>query len=432
MPKKTDKLKDGLLSTTEKKQISQFLSTGCDLIDLALGGGEGLGIKRGKFIRFAGINSSGKSFNITELGACVWHTHKERANIRILDCEARNTIDTEYLYGVPREDLIVSDGVPETVEEFDADLGLWLKNLKKSEVGVYGVDSLESFTNEDIESRAEERLKKYEAGKDISEKGTFGMQTAKFFSQSFFRTKKAKVAEKAATVILLSQMRENVDRKTPYSPKYKTSGGSGILHWLDLDVELKVIKRIGTKEHPQGAVIELTPTKQTAPRPYRKCRYILYFRLGIDNIGSNLDYLFDLRGKDGDLLETRCKSIAWDGKDINLTLLKDWIAEYEESNSTDITTEAKKARKADEGKAGISVDFHAEYFRNHEDASIKESFCKQFGEGAARIYTRDELISAIEGDAAMDAELTRRVIEKWEAIEKEAEAPIANRKKRFG
>lgn len=430
MSKKIEKLKEGLIADTSKKPVSNYLRTGCDLIDLVLGGGAGLGIKRGVFARMSGINSSGKSFNITEIGAVAKHTYGDRAKVCIHDCEERNTFDTEALYGVAREELL-SAKPPYTVEELDADLGIWLKNIKKNEVGIYAVDSLESLTNADIETRADDRQKKYESGKEVIDKNTMGMHTAKFMSQDFFRTKKALLAKTDATVIFLSQMRENVDRKTPYSPKYKATGSPSVLHWLDLDVELKVVKKLGDKERPVGAVIEMKTTKQTAPRPYRSCRYTLYFKLGIDNIGSNLDYLFDLRGLDGELKDAQCAAISWNGKPISLNLIREWVDEFEKSTGKDIATDAKKARKAADGKAGLSVEFHQDYFRNHQDEDVKQSFCDKFGDGAAESYTRDELIAKIESDPDMEKELSQRVIDKWEQLEVEAEAVVANRKRRF-
>jgi hypothetical protein len=44
------------------------------------------------------------------------------------------------------------------------------------------------------------------------------------------------------------------------------------------------------------------------------------------------------------------------------------------------------------------------------------------------VYTRDQLIRAVEADKDMEAELTRRVIEKWERIEQDA---ASNRRSKF-
>jgi polyhydroxyalkanoate synthesis regulator phasin len=426
---KTKDIKEALTEDTGPS-ISEHLSTGCTLIDLNIGGGQGLGYKQGVFHRISGVKGAGKTFLLSEIGALAKRKHGDKADIAIQDCEARNTMDTEELYGVPREELI-SDEPPTTVEELDAHLGLWLKRLKPGKKGVYGVDSLESLTNAAVEERTEERQKKLDEGKDVVDKGTMGMQTAKFFSQEFFRTKKNAMAEKGATCFLLSQMRENVDKKNPYSPKYKTTGGPSIEHWVDSASELKVVRQLGDKARPIGAVVELKTTKLTAPRPFRSCRYIVYYSYGIDNIGSNIDYLFDLRTDNGELSKTKADLIAWDGKPINAPLLKKWVQEFDMDNDTNLEKEAKAAFKAEGGRSVLSVDFHSDWFRKYPHEDVVKSFCERFGDGNGKTYSRDELIDAVEADPAMEEELEERVIDKWEAIERQAVASISGRKRRF-
>jgi RecA/RadA recombinase len=427
---KVSKLKEGLMATEEKESISEYLSSGCTLVDLCMGGGPGLmGYKRGVFHRICGIKGAGKTFLASEVGALAKKKYAEKADIAIQDCEERNTMDTLELYGVPREELL-SDNPPKTVEELDANLGVWLKGIRKNTVGMYAIDSLESLTNADVEARTEDRQKKYEAGKEIVDKGSFGMATAKFFSSEFFRTKKNALSATNATCFLLSQMRENVDRANPYSPKYKTTGGPSISHWCDSEAELKVIRQLGDKERPIGAVVEMKTTKLTAPRPFRKVRYIVYYSYGIDSIGSNIDYLFDLRTDNGELSITKADNIAWSGKPISLKLIKEWLVDYDEANNTDIMKEAKAAHKVESGKGTLSVDWHPTWFRNHASEDVKASFCNTFGEGEAKCMTRDELILAVEADPEMEKELEQRVIAKWEAFETAAVAPIAGRRRR--
>jgi polyhydroxyalkanoate synthesis regulator phasin len=433
MSKNTDKIKKGLTESPPSgaSKIAAYLSSGCTLIDLVMGGAPGVfGYKRGVFHRISGTKAAGKTFLVSEVGALAKRRYGDKADVAIQDCEARNTMDTEKLYGVPRDELI-SENPPVSVEDLDAHLGVYLKGIRKNTVGIYAIDSLESLTNANVENRTAERQKKYQDGKDVVDKGDMGMQSAKFFSQEFFRTKKNALGNTDATCFLLSQMRENVDRKTPYSPKYKTTGGPSIEHWCDSASELKVVQQIGDKDRPIGAVVELKTTKLTAPRPYRSCRYTVYYTFGIDNIGSNIDYLYDLRGERGDLSETKAKSLSWEGKEISTSLIKEWVEKFDEDNETNLLKECKNARKKEDGKTGISIDFHQKYFRNHEAPLVQESFCSAFGEQAAKTYTRDELIQACEDDPDMEKELHNKVVEKWEAIETAAAAPIAGRRRRF-
>ena len=167
---------------------------------------------------------------------------------------------------------------------------------------------------------------------------------------------------------------------------------------------LAFIEREGTKV---GVVVKAVTTKSKTPRPFREIVYTAYFDYGIDNIGSNIDYLFDLRGDDGKLLTKAANAIAWSAtaKKKSLPNLKAWL----EKNGW--TAECREDKKSQEGNANLSVDWIIGWAT--EDPERKANFDDEFGEE----FTRDELIKLCEDNPEMAKELTERVRAKWEEHE---------------
>ena len=80
----------------------------------------------------------------------------------------------------------------------------------------------------------------------------------------------------------------------------------------------------------EAARVPVTKTeKSKTKRPFRECTFLVYFDYGIDDIGTSLDFLFDLRGKDGKLVKA-AEKIEWDGKEYRRQAL---ILEIENSKA---------------------------------------------------------------------------------------------------
>ena len=72
------------------------------------------------------------------------------------------------------------------------------------------------------------------------------------------------------------------------------------------------MQKIESNGRQIGAVVEAKITKAKVKRPYRTIMYTVIYDYGIDDVSSNLDYLFDLRSeKTGELLK-RAQSITWE------------------------------------------------------------------------------------------------------------------------
>lgn len=429
---KADELAKGLKDIHNVSHVDKYYPTGCTGLDLVLGGNKGcMGFRAGVMIGIEATKGGGKSFLATETIATNAHAAKRNGTKfewDYIDKERRNRFDAQTMYGMQVTDL--STQPPETIEELDAHIGLWLK--KSDNPGICVVDSLDAFSNLEVEARADTRMKDYEANKDFKKEGTFGMATQKFLSGEFFRTKMDDLARSGKTIITLHQMRANTDAGM-FGKKEKHVGGYALDHWLDTMLSLKVVRKIvtgdkalGTERHIGNVVMGDTKFKATCARPGRSFMFVLLFEYGIDNIGSNIDYLFDLRpwsGANIGELSSAANSIRWNGTEPTPSNIKKWLGD-------DLLDEYQAHLKDSTGSKAFQPGEPLEQWLDGFHPDKLEEYRKTFD---SKTYTREELILACESDPAMNDQLIQRVIDKWEAIEDKArEVAIGGRKPKFG
>lgn len=412
-------------------------TTGCTLLDLNVGGGQGMGWKGGTLINVVAVEGGGK----TQLTAeSVAHNHHEKREQgfwhRFIDRERRFSFDTESMFGMTVSDR--SEWVPDTIEELDGYLSKLLNEAKAP--GMIVVDSLDAFSTEETEERSEKRMKQVDAGKDIKQDGSYTVTTGtpKFLSESL-RITMAKAEKTQTAVLLLSQVRTKLGAMAFDPNKFNRNGGKALDHWCDTILWLKPIHSltVGNKEdgtfREVGAVVKAWTMKSSTPRPYRECIYTILFDYGIDNIGSNVDYLFNLRDlKTGALRDLDSKEygvakdtakevlIAWkEGSEKTLEAVVEWLGTQGGTSAKD--QEARTARKTEAGHSRLSLEWLDTWIA--KDPELQAAYVAKFP-----VYTRDQLIRAVEADKDMEAELVRRTVAKWESIEAQA---ASNRRSKF-
>lgn len=404
-------------STAEKK----FIPTGCTLLDLNVGGGVGMGWLAGSIVNLIGDKSAGKSFIKNETMAAAHYAYGKKLKRYSDDTESGDTFDTTALYGVdlhPFEQQIGKSVYEDstTVEELDAKVSLFLDTIKDDEVGIYAVDSLDGLTDANKDDMEEERKKQLVQGKEVKNAGDYGTSIQKFLSQHFFRTKHSQLMNKNALLIIVSQIRDKLNAGM-FEQKWQVSGGKALEFYSHTRLVLASVCKIKRGDRIVGAVIEAKTIKSKTPRPFRVCRFSFYFDYGIDNIGSNIDFLFDLRNDRGELTPSLASSIPWDAKrEYSYKSLCAWLEEIQKLDY------CKQKKKDDTGRAALTAEWLKEFVKTDEELSVL--YYAEFG----KHYTRDELIEMCENDRKLERELEKRVIEKWEA---EEEAVRTNRKRKY-
>lgn len=297
-----------------------YFSTGHTLLDLVVGGGEGAGFGMGylasSISRDHGNSGSSKSFKATELIAANYYKYGDKFKWRYCDPELGNTIDTQSLYGfemIPPPSK--NDRPVITAEDFDYDLHKWLDTLhpENGEVGIYVLDSLDSLSSADTETRKESRRNAYDKGKEFTD-GTYGMGQAKFLSQEFFRGLTQELDAKNAMLYIISQERDNVGGGM-YAPKYTVAGGRAVGFYESVRLRSVVKQKEETEGRIVSVVIQVTAEKVRHPRPFRNCFVTIHFTYGLDSIADEVDFLYDLRSNDTGKLLKRAESVKWDNSD---------------------------------------------------------------------------------------------------------------------
>mgnify|MGYP005637691503 CR=1 FL=1 len=305
----------------------EWFSTGSDLLDLVVGGGKGSGFPSGKIINIVGDKATAKTWIACEIIASSYYKHKEKLKWVYDDCESGFSFDTKRLYGIEIIPIDESKRYKSnTIQDLFCNIRAFLDSLKKNEIGIYVVDSLDGLSSEEIEELADKRYRAYKQGKKL-EKGSYKMETAKFLSQEFFRTLADDFEDKNVLLIIISQIRYNIDVLS--FEKYTRAGGKALDFYAYAVLWLAKLSTIDVRGNAIGTVIKAKTTKLKAPKPYRECVLSLLFDYGIDNIGSNIDFLYDLRGKRGDLLKAS-NNIEYEGKQFDRNSLIEYIEACEE------------------------------------------------------------------------------------------------------
>ena len=356
-----------------------------------------------------GFNVTHNTFLSNEIIAWAYHNFdKKKFKWVYDDCESGYSFDTESMYGF---EIMPDNPIHSTtVEEAFCNISDFADKLKGDQFGIYVLDSLDALTSQEQDDRAEERLKAFHNDK-IFDKGTYGMGKQKYLSQEFFPQLCSKIQDKNILVIIISQIRENVDMFS--FEKFSRSGGKAMDFYAHTVLWLATAKKIEKKDRPVGVVVKAKVTKSKTPRPFRECFFSFLYDYGLDGIGTSVDYLFDLRTPKGEL-NTKAKAIQWSGDGrLDLNQLREFLIEC------DLTEKYEDSRYY-EGKY-VSDDIF-DFIQSKKD--YREKFNEKFGS----TMTRDELIEWIENENKED-ELEERVENKWEDFE---ESLKSNRKKKYG
>lgn len=272
---KVEKAKNNYF-TSEKTNI-HFVSTGCTLLDCALGGGLALG----RTANVVGDKSTAKTGTATEVMINFSKMFPE-GSVAYRETEAAWDNGYAEAMGLPINQIDFGD--PEkpliTVEDFyvdfDAFCGL---QKKKRKPGLYVLDSFDALSDE------------AEMERDI-DKASFGAAKAKKMSEMF---RKITRKQEQANVLLLivSQVRDNIGAM--FGEKHKRSGGKALdfyasqVFWL---AHIKILKRtINKVERPYGIELKAKVKKNKVGMPFREADFNFEFGFGINDLQASINWL---------------------------------------------------------------------------------------------------------------------------------------------
>lgn len=268
--------KTGGLYFGKPKEDVQFIPSGCKLFDLALGGGWA----RRRIANIVGDKSTGKTLLAIE-AAANFNLIVPKGKIRYR--EAESAFDESYAAALGFPVNKVDFGEPiDTIEDLFEDLEKVIEGAK-GDPELYIVDSLDALSD------------RAEMDRDIDE-GSYGTGKAKMLSQLFRRQVRA-LAEKDITLIVISQVRDNIG--VMVGKKTTRSGGRALDFYSSQTAWLQQIQRI-TKEvkgikRVVGVEINAKLEKNKIALPFREAQFQIRFGYGIDDYKACTEFLKQLK-----------------------------------------------------------------------------------------------------------------------------------------
>jgi recombination protein RecA len=290
-----------------------YFSTGSTLLDLVVGGGVDMGYSAGSIINIVGDKSTGKTFLANEIIASAYHKYEDKFIWNYDDAESGYTFDSQKLYNMPP--ICNSNSFKsKTVEDWYCNVRKFLEKIKDDMIGIYVLDSLDGLSSNEILERGDERYKAFKQKKDF-DKGSYQMASAKFLSQEFFRGLAGELMEKNVLLIVISQVRDKIGS---FFAQQTRAGGKALDFYAHTALWLSNLQKIEKSNRSIGYVVKAKAKKNKTSRPFREAIISLLFDYGIDNVGSNLDFLFDLRGDSGKIKKCSEK-IQWEKEENTYT-----------------------------------------------------------------------------------------------------------------
>lgn len=336
-------------------------TSGCDLLDLSVGGEKGvLGFQGGKWVNLVGDTQAGKSLLAIETMVANKYKYKDNLELFYDDTEDGCTFDVQTKHGFSmRPEGTVNS---ETVEQMSHQFTRFLEGINKGQQSIYVVDSLDGLADEATIEMDADRMKALDKDKEYTQK-TYGMGLPKFLSAQYFKLKHGLLDSTKGLCIITSQVRMNINAGL-YGAKWVRAGGKALDLYANYIIWLKTLQKIEINGKQVGAVVEAKVTKAKVSRPYRTVQYTVLYDYGIDNVASNLDYLFGLRSnKTGEQLK-RASSILWEEGVPEMD--KDTLIQYIEDNKLKKELVRRVREKWEEEEDAIATKRPSKYEEEYE------------------------------------------------------------------
>lgn len=298
---------------TSAKENIQFVSTGCVLLDCALGGGFALG----RTANVVGDKSTAKTGTATEVMINFGLMFPDGA-IAYRETEAAWDDNYAEAMGLPIAQIDFGDKENPiiTIEDFYNDFDAFCDQQKKAKKpGCYVLDSFDALSDE------------AEMNRDI-DKASFGAAKAKKMSEMFRKiTRKQEQAN--VMLLIVSQVRDNIGAL--FGDKHKRSGGKALdfyasqVVWL---AHIKILKKTINKiERPYGIELKAKVKKNKVGMPFREADFTFEFGFGINDLLASVTWLNEVDHLETfDLKKSEFKEYT---KDINNMESKEYSLERE-------------------------------------------------------------------------------------------------------
>jgi recombination protein RecA len=269
----------------------EFFSSGCTLLDAALGGGWAVG----RVSNILGESASGKSLLGIEAAANFMLSYPN-GHIVHIDTEAAFDPDYAETLGLNTETIDLYEDfatVEQVASMFDSMLAE-REDEEKHEPCLIILDSMDALTTNAEVARS-------------MEDGTFGVEKAKLLSQ-LFRRYIRRLNACGITLMIMSQVRANLNAG-PFGKQTITSGGKALKFYVSQQVELQHLKQIkktvSGNERVVGVMSKASIVKNRMGPAHRKVEFPIMFGYGVHDEAASLQFLVKSgRGSDVGIKDT--------------------------------------------------------------------------------------------------------------------------------
>lgn len=294
----TEEIKDVMRRKRVKGiPLSEFVSTGSTLLNLACSDKPNGGFAKGKYYFLVGDSSSGKTWlSLTCFAEAAINPNFDGYEFIFDNVEDGALMDIEAYFGPRVVERMRSPGKngenSTTVESFYDHIHYNVARSKKTgKPFIYVLDSQDALDSDASAEKADENRTLRESGKET--KGSYGDGKAKYHSENIKRALIG-VRETNSILIIIGQTRDNVSGMG--DPKTR-SGGRALRFYATLEIwssiREKMMKTIRGAPRQIGIVAKLQIKKNRFTGKPHAVEMPIYTSIGIDDTGSCVDYLLE-------------------------------------------------------------------------------------------------------------------------------------------
>lgn len=272
----------------------QLIPTGCSLLNLALSGRVEGGYGAGRLMNMIGDSSAGKSMLALTGLAEMANDPQFNDYLLLYDGVEPPDFDVAQLFGLKllsrmqdaQEAVANICGLeeyapPETIQQY---YGRMLQLLETDRPVFAVLDSFDAITTTEELARAVDMCK----GKET---GSYKMEKARWASE-ILRVLSRKIDNTDSCILIISQTRDNIE---PIGFQKKTRAGGKALEFYATHI-FWLAKAQGiqaTNKMKIGSNIVAKTTKNKLTGRWRDVRFPIYYQIGVDDVGSAVDYLIE-------------------------------------------------------------------------------------------------------------------------------------------
>lgn len=278
-----DRQKDGskiayfLDEKEDPSNVSEWISTGSTMLDLAICNRPNSGLPVGRICEFNGLESSGKSLLCAHI---IAETQKKGGFAVMLDPEYAAAPDFWSSIGVNIKNLVYipCDHLEGMLQALESTVGEVRKDYPDRLVSII-TDSIASVPTK----------KELEGGFDVA---AYGGDKSKILSLAM-RKLTGLIARQRICAVFTNQLRQNM-KAMAFGDQYVEPGGLAFRFAASVRVRMKNIGRINNAaKEVIGRTIQAQVTKTRFGPTFRTATFDIHYDSGIQDLASWLDYMKD-------------------------------------------------------------------------------------------------------------------------------------------